>query len=73
MVFKLSEIWVSDRLSEILNPRFGYREKPIPDPGSKGQKALDHGFGSAVGTGYAHGLFIMVFSEWVTRSLRKRR
>jgi hypothetical protein len=29
--FKLSKIWVRD-------PRSGIREKPIPDPGSKGQK-----------------------------------
>jgi hypothetical protein len=36
IVTKLSKIWVRDL-------RSGIRKKPIPDPGSRGQKALDPG------------------------------
>jgi hypothetical protein len=34
----LSNIWVWDPGSEIRDPGFGIRKKPIPDPGSRGQK-----------------------------------
>jgi hypothetical protein len=34
----LSNIWVWDPGSEIRDPRSGIRKKPIPDPGSRGQK-----------------------------------
>jgi hypothetical protein len=40
IVTKLSKIWVWD-------PRSGIRKKPIPNPGSRGQKAPDPGSGSA--------------------------
>jgi hypothetical protein len=36
----LSNIWVWD-------PRSGIRKKPIPDPGSRGQKGTGSGSGSA--------------------------
>jgi hypothetical protein len=36
IVSKLSKIWVWD-------PRSGIREKPIPDPGSRGQKGPGSG------------------------------
>jgi hypothetical protein len=39
-VIKLSKIWVWD-------PRSGIRKNPIPDPGSKGQKGIGSGSGSA--------------------------
>jgi hypothetical protein len=45
MITKLSKIWVWDPASEIRDPRSGIRDpgsgirkKPIPDPGSRGQK-----------------------------------
>jgi hypothetical protein len=48
IVTKLSKVWVWDLGSEIRDPRSGIRDpesgkKPIPDPGSRGQK----GTGSA--------------------------
>jgi hypothetical protein len=42
IVIKLSKILFWDPGSEIRDP-----EKPIPDPGSRGQKAPDPGSGSA--------------------------
>jgi hypothetical protein len=38
LVTKLSKIWVRDPGSGIRDPRSGIRKKPIPDPGSRGQK-----------------------------------
>jgi hypothetical protein len=38
IVTKLSKIWFWDPGSGILDPRSGIRKKPIPDPGSRGQK-----------------------------------
>jgi hypothetical protein len=34
-------------VSEIRDPKSGIRKKPIPDPGSRGQKGTDPGSGSA--------------------------
>ncbi len=45
IVKKLLKIWSWDPGSEIRDPRFGIRKKPIPDPGVK--KAPDPGSGSA--------------------------
>ncbi len=41
IVIKLSKIW-------ILDPRSGIQKKPIPDPGSRGQKAPDPGIRNTV-------------------------
>ncbi len=38
IVTKLSKIWVWDPGSGIRDPGSGIRKKPIPDPGSRGQK-----------------------------------
>ena len=38
IVTKLSKIWVWDQGSGIRDPGSGIRKKPIPDPGSWGQK-----------------------------------
>jgi hypothetical protein len=38
IVTELSKLWVWDPGSEIRDPRSGIRKKPIPDPGSRGQK-----------------------------------
>jgi hypothetical protein len=44
IVTKLSKIWVWDPGSEIGDPRSGIRKKPIPDPGSRGQKCTGSRF-----------------------------
>jgi hypothetical protein len=48
IVTKLSKVWVWDPGSEIRDPRSGIRKKPIPDPGSRGQKGTGSGSATLV-------------------------
>jgi hypothetical protein len=61
IVTKLSKIWVRD-------PRSGIRKKPIPDPGSRGQKGTESRIRilNTAGWKYINHLFFPVIRIFVT-------
>ncbi len=74
IVSKLSKIWVWDPGSEIRDSRVGIRKKPIPDPGSRGQK----GTGSRIRIlntveNYCQWLLFLIFSSVVYEPMLRIR